>query len=106
MTTPPIATLRGATLRRPGSLVLRDIDFTVSPGEAMAVFGGNGSGKTTFLRVLATLLPPTGGSGTVLGARLGTSEVEAIRPRIGLVGHEPALAPNLTARARSAHCER
>lgn len=96
MTTPPIATLRGATLRRPGSLVLREIDLTVGAGDAVAVFGANGSGKTTLLRVLATLLPPTAGTGTVLGARLGTPDVEAIRPGIGLVGHEPALAPNLT----------
>jgi len=90
------ATLTGATLRRPGSLVLRDVDLEVAAGEAVAVFGPNGSGKTTLLRVLATLLPPTGGTGTVLGARLGTSEVEAIRPRIGLVGHEAALSPNLS----------
>lgn len=96
MTTSPIAELRGATLRRPGSLVLRNVDFAVAPGEAVAVFGPNGSGKTTLLRVLATLLPPTGGGGTVLGARLGSDEVESVRPRIGLVGHEPALAPNLS----------
>jgi len=96
MTTTHVATLEGATLRRPGSLVLRDIDLTLAPGDAMAVFGSNGSGKTTLLRVLATLLPPTSGTGTVLGARLGTAEVDRIRPRIGLVGHEPALAPNLT----------
>lgn len=96
MTMPPIATLDGATLRRPGSLVLREIDFALGAGEAIAVFGANGSGKTTLLRVLATLLPPTAGTGTVLGARLGTAEVENVRPKIGLVGHEPALAPNLT----------
>lgn len=92
----PLATLQGATLRRPGSLVLRDVDLSLDPGSALAVFGPNGSGKTTLLRVLATLLPPTSGSGTVLGARLGTSDVERVRTRIGLIGHEPALAPNLS----------
>lgn len=94
--TTPLATLQGATLRRPGSLVLRDVDLTLDPGSALAVFGPNGSGKTTLLRVLATLLPPTSGTGTVLGARLGTAEVEQVRTRIGLIGHEPALAPNLS----------
>jgi heme ABC exporter ATP-binding subunit CcmA len=96
MTTSPIVSLRGATLRRPGSLVLREVDLTLSAGESIAVFGANGSGKTTLLRVLATLLPPTSGEGSVLGARLGTPDVEGVRTRIGLVGHEPALAPNLT----------
>lgn len=93
---PPTAELRGATLRRPRSLVLREVDLEIAPGESIAVFGSNGSGKTTLLRVLATLLAPTSGHGLVLGARLGTSEVEAIRPRIGLIGHDPALAPNLS----------
>ena len=76
--------------------MLRDVDLELAAGEALAVFGPNGSGKTTLLRVLATLLPPTGGTGSVLGATLGTSEVESVRPRIGLVAHEPALAPNLS----------
>jgi ABC-type multidrug transport system ATPase subunit len=96
MATSPTVSLRGISLRRPGSLVLRSVDLIVEPGEAVAVFGGNGSGKTTLLRLLATLLAPSDGSGEVLGARLGTAEVERVRPRIGLVGHEAALYPNLS----------
>ena len=76
--------------------MLREIDLTVARGEAIGLFGANGSGKTTLLRVVATLVRPSGGVGTVLGARVGTPEVEAVRPRIGLIGHEPALFPNLT----------
>jgi heme exporter protein A len=86
----------GITVRRPTALVLRSIDLRVRGGEAVGLFGANGSGKTTLLRVLATLAPPTGGSGQVLGAPLGTSEVEQVRHRIGLIGHEPALFPHLT----------
>ena len=92
----PVVSLVGIAVRRPGTLVLRDITLDLGPGEALGVFGANGSGKTTLLRVMATLLRPTSGTGVVLGAALGTAEVEAVRIRIGLVGHEPALAPHLT----------
>ena len=76
--------------------VLRDVTFTVAPGEAVGLVGANGSGKSTLLHVLATLLPPAGGVGHVLGARLGTREVERVRPAVALVGHTPALYPRLT----------
>jgi heme ABC exporter ATP-binding subunit CcmA len=92
----PIVSLESVAVRRPGTLVLRDISFRLDPGEAVGLFGANGSGKTTLLRVLATLLRPSSGSGTVFGARLGTAAVETVRPRIGLVAHEPALAPHLS----------
>jgi len=92
----PIASLESVAVRRPGALVLRDISFRLDPGEAVGLFGANGSGKTTLVRVLATLLRPSSGSGTVFGARLGTAAVETVRPRIGLVAHEPALAPHLS----------
>lgn len=92
----PLVTLDGVSVRRSGALVLREIGLRIEPGEAVGLFGSNGSGKTTLLRVLATLLRPSSGMGTVLGARLASSEVETIRPQIGLVAHEPALAIHLT----------
>jgi heme ABC exporter ATP-binding subunit CcmA len=92
----PVVTLDGVAVRRPGTLVLRDVDLRIASGESLGIFGANGSGKTTLLRVMATLLRPSAGSGSVLGAALGTAEAEAVRPRIGLIGHEPALAPHLT----------
>ena len=76
--------------------VLRGLSMTVAPGEAVGLVGANGSGKSTLLRLLATLLPPTTGTGLVLGARLGTRDVERVRPAIALVGHTPALYPRLT----------
>jgi heme exporter protein A len=94
----PIAALDGIEVRLGRLPVLRGVDFMVSPGEAVGVVGPNGSGKTTLLRVLATLQRPVGGSGTVLGAPLGSGEVRRIRPRIGLAGHQPALWADLTLR--------
>lgn len=76
--------------------VLNDVDLVVRPGEVVGLLGANGSGKSTLLRVLATLLPPRTGTGRVLGASLGTPACVAVRSRIGLIGHTPALYPHLT----------
>ena len=42
--------------------VLRDVSFVASPGEVVAVVGGNGVGKTTLMRLLATVMVPDGGA--------------------------------------------
>jgi heme exporter protein A len=77
--------------------VLRGVSVAVGEGQTLAVFGANGAGKTTLLRVLATLLRPHGGSVSVLGASL-PGEAWRVRGRIGFLGHDPLLYPDLTAR--------
>lgn len=76
--------------------VLADVRLRVEPGEVVGIAGPNGAGKSTLLSVVATLLSPTEGGGTVLGAPLGTRQVAAVRPRIGWSGHDPGLYPELT----------
>jgi NitT/TauT family transport system ATP-binding protein len=52
------------TYQRPdhaGRLVLDNIDFALGEGEIVAILGKSGSGKSTFLRILAGLIPPSGG---------------------------------------------
>src|SRR5487761_2514761 len=50
-----------ATGESPGRLVLDHIDFTLKEGEIVAILGKSGSGKSTFLRVLAGLTEPSEG---------------------------------------------
>lgn len=76
---------------------LRDVAFSVPAGGTLAIIGPNGAGKSTLLRILATLLRPGEGSVRVLGAQLPGSGWR-VRGRIGLLGHEPLLYPDLTAR--------
>jgi len=61
------------------------VDLTVKPGEIFGFLGPNGAGKTTTLRMLATLMPPSGGTAKVAGFDLAT-EPGKIRDRIGYVG--------------------
>ena len=76
--------LRGVTVRRETSLLLRNVDWTAHEDERWIVIGPNGAGKTTLLAVAATQVHPTEGTVEVLGERLGDVNVFDLRPRIGL----------------------
>lgn len=76
--------------------VLAGIDLRVAAGERVGIAGANGAGKTTLLLVAATLLQPTSGSARILGAEIGNEAMYAVRPRIGLSGHQPAVYPEFT----------
>jgi ABC-2 type transport system ATP-binding protein len=49
------------------TVAVKDVSFTIEPGELVGFLGPNGAGKTTTLKMLAGLLHPTGGSAKVLG---------------------------------------
>lgn len=102
----PLVSLTGAGVSLGGQTVVRDISLTLNPSDVLGVVGNNGSGKTTLLRMIATLTRPNGDAGTVLGATLGTSQVYPIRQRIGLIGHTPALIPELTIEENLTHVAR
>ena len=73
--------------------VLSDISFRIVSAEVVGIFGPNGAGKTTLLRLLAALLTPTSGRLTLFGS--ASSEL-AVRRKIGFLGHESYLYPDLT----------
>jgi heme exporter protein A len=76
--------------------VLRDLDFHVEPGEFVALLGPNGTGKTTFLRILASLSRPTLGYISIAGHSL-PDQSAAVRRSLGVVSHLPLLYGDLTA---------
>jgi heme exporter protein A len=76
---------------------LQGVSLTLAPGRTLVVFGPNGAGKSTLLRILATLLRPTAGTVRVLGCAL-PAEAWRARGRVGLLGHEPLLYRELSAR--------
>jgi heme exporter protein A len=94
--TEPLLDLRAVGVRLGDTPILRGVDLSVGAGEVVGLVGANGSGKTTLLRVAATLLVPTSGEGSVLGAGLTSETRFDVRSRIGLIGHTPALYPNLS----------
>jgi len=79
-----VVRLRGVGVRRGGSMLLRDISWTVRADERWVIIGPNGAGKTTLLQIAAAQLYPTEGTARILGERLGATDVFELRPRIGL----------------------
>jgi ABC-2 type transport system ATP-binding protein len=82
--------------RRFGKVVALDqLSLSVDPGTVFALLGPNGSGKTTIVRILTTLLRPDSGV-----ARVGDYDVvrdaQSVRSVIGLAGQYPAVDENLT----------
>jgi sodium transport system ATP-binding protein len=73
------------------------VSFDCRPGEVFGLLGANGAGKTTTLRMLSTVLRPTGGTATVMGHDI-VRESEAVRRSLGFYSASTALYPRLTAR--------
>ena len=73
------------------------VDLEVAEGEIYAFLGPNGAGKTTTVRMLTTLLRPTGGRARVAGHDV-CDEAAAVRRAIGVALQEAALDPLMTGR--------
>lgn len=71
--------------------------FTSRRGEVFGLLGPNGAGKTTTLRILSTILQPTGGSATVAGFDVVRAPAE-VRRRIGVLPEGTGIYGRLTAR--------
>ena len=74
--------VRGVTKKFGARTVVNHIAMQVRPGEIYGFLGPNGSGKTTFLRMLCGLLKPDGGEGSCLGLDFRTQSAE-IKKRVG-----------------------
>jgi energy-coupling factor transporter ATP-binding protein EcfA2 len=73
-----------------GTVALKGVDLTLYRGEMLALLGPNGSGKTTFAKILAGIYRPTGGRVEVLGQDLASRRVRRMLPRsVGYVFQNP-----------------
>lgn len=95
----PAFVLSSVHLVEQGSVVLRDLDWTVRTDDRWVVLGPNGSGKTSILRLLAFLRAPSRGTVTVLGDTYGAVDVRRARQRIGFASSAllQQLRPSLSA---------
>lgn len=81
----PEIQVRGITKSFAGIEVLRGVDLDVAAGSVVALLGSHGAGKTTLVRVLATLLAPDSGSAQVGGHSIGETP-QRVRESISLTG--------------------
>ncbi len=93
MTTPVFA-MRNATAGYDGRAVLRDVDFVLYGGEAVAILGANGSGKSTLVRTLLGATSVTSGSVELFGIPASAfrqwSRIGYVPQRLGFVNAVPA----------------
>jgi ABC-2 type transport system ATP-binding protein len=93
----PIIDARGLTKRYKQVQALAGLDLVAEPGEVVAVLGPNGAGKTTFVRSVATLLTPDGGTLSVAGID-ALRRPQDVRAVIGLAGQYAAVEEAMTGR--------
>jgi ABC-2 type transport system ATP-binding protein len=97
MTAQPAIRVRGLEKAYGKLDVLRGVDLEVAPGSICALLGSNGSGKTTIVRILATLLKPDAGTASVNGFDVGT-QAPNVRESVSLTGQFAAVDEILSGR--------
>lgn len=97
-----IVAVNGLSFRYGDRLALDDISLSVARGSMFALLGPNGSGKTTFFRILATLLTPQDGTATIDGFDV-VKDCAAVRRRIGIVFQSPSLDIHLSVEENLRH---
>ena len=87
----------GIACERGERRIVSDLDFQVGPGQALVLSGPNGSGKTSILRIAATLLRAADGRLTWNGTNI-FDDVCQHRSRLHFIGHQDAVKGALTVR--------
>ncbi|MCU0265852.1 MAG: ABC transporter ATP-binding protein [Actinomycetia bacterium] len=92
----PLVEVRGLTVSFGDVRAVDGCDLTVGAGESMALVGRNGAGKSTMLRVLAGVLPPSGGRVLVDGVDVAR-DPDSAKHRVGYCPDVGGLIPRATA---------
>jgi sodium transport system ATP-binding protein len=85
-----------ADLRKGQFWALKGVSFDAFPGQIYGLLGPNGAGKTTALRILSTVLQPTGGTASVNGFNVVTQPSQ-VRHQIGFVSANTGVYDRMTA---------
>src|SRR5580693_7606331 len=80
-------TVRQLTKAFGATTALAGVDLEIGQGECLAIVGSRGSGRTTLLRILATLLQPTSGRVEINGVDIA-SDLNRVRPLVAYAGHD------------------
>jgi ABC-type multidrug transport system ATPase subunit len=97
---PPVLEADGASKAYSDLVALEPLDLRVPAGQAVALVGHNGSGKSTFLRLAAGLLDLSDGSITIVGEPAGSSMARAA---VSFLPDEPVLYDDLSVREHLAY---
>lgn len=74
---------------KPDQLILKDINLKVKPGETIAIVGPTGSGKTTFINLLARFYDPNQGQVLIDGRDIRQIKIESLRKHMGVMLQDP-----------------
>jgi len=91
-----IITVSGLTKKFKDFVAVDNISFDVKKGEIFAFLGPNGAGKSTTIKMLTTLLKPTGGK-LMINGNDPIKNKDAVRKSFGIVFQDPSLDSDLTA---------
>jgi ribosome-dependent ATPase len=95
--TEPVIVAKDLTCRFGDFTAVDRVSFTIRQGEIFGFVGSNGSGKTTTMKMLTGLLPPTEGEALIFGQKLEAGDLEA-RRRVGYMSQSFSLYGELTVR--------
>lgn len=98
--------VRRLSKRLGGAAVLRDVSFSIGCGEAVALIGANGAGKSTCMRSCVRLIEPDGGTVRIGGqdvTGLGAAALRQARQRIGFVFQKHNLSPRMDVLSNVVH---
>lgn len=93
----PVIVARNLTMRFGDFTAVDHVSFSIARGEIFGFVGSNGCGKTTTMKMLAGLLPPTSGEALLFGQSIETAKEKA-RTRVGYMSQSFSLYTELTVR--------